>query len=200
MARTANAKPAKIDKYNKNQSNVSPFTWISIAGFFLAIIVLLIVLTPNNPEKILKAYEAYGVTTMPEDHPLYQIKYEGSLFKKGLKDIIEKEEVVIVYIGYAACPGCQTHVTPISTYFTSTGMNQYTDKVYYMDVTADIKGFEALSAAHAGFATSTPQIALFINGEMVKLYAAANADTSTSTMINRNIRNFYEDGIDLINA
>ena len=49
-----------------------------------------------------------GVTTMPEDHPLYQVTYD--LFKKGLKDILEKEEVVILYIGYAACPNCQTHV------------------------------------------------------------------------------------------
>ncbi len=199
MARSNTAKPVKVDKYNKNQNKVHPITWISIAGFFVIILAIFLIFSPTNQEKIYKAYTAMGVTTMPEDHPLYQVTYDGSLFKKGLKDILEKEEVVILYIGYAACPNCQSHVTPISTYFSSTGMNEYTDHVYYLDTTQDVKGFDALAAKYSQIVDSTPQIMVFVDGEIVKLYTPETADTSTPALINRNMRTFYEDSIALIN-
>ena len=65
MPRSSNTTSVKVDKYNQNQAKVSPLTWVAIAGFFVSIILILVLLTPNNQEKILEAYEAYGVTTMP---------------------------------------------------------------------------------------------------------------------------------------
>ncbi|HAX03442.1 MAG: hypothetical protein A2Y45_00220 [Tenericutes bacterium GWC2_34_14] len=200
MPRSSNTTSVKVDKYNQNQAKVSPLTWVAIAGFFVSIILILVLLTPNNQEKILEAYEAYGVTTMPENHPLYSLKYDGSLFKKGLEDVIADDEVVILYIGYAACPACQAHITAISTYFTSTGMNEYVDRIYYMDTSNDLNGFNALSAAFEEIVDSTPQLVIFINGEIVDIYNAQGVNPSDATAINRAIRTFYEDGIDLINA
>lgn len=199
MPRSKNTAPIKVDKYSKAQPQVSPITWISIAGFFVVILAIILIFSPNNPEKIYNAYTAYGVEGLPKDHPFYQMDYEGGFLKTGLEDLIEKEEVVILYIGYAQCTGCQAHIVPFATYFESTGMNDYTDKVYYMDVTQDGKGFEALAAKYSQIVDSTPQLIIFINGELADIYAAANADTSTTALINSNIRNFYEDAIDLIN-
>ncbi|MDY0295472.1 MAG: hypothetical protein RBQ71_06660 [Acholeplasmataceae bacterium] len=199
MPRSSNKAPIKVDKYSQAQPKVSPITWISIAGFFVVILAIIFIFSPNNQEKIYNAYTTYGVEDLPKDHPFYQVDYNGGLFKKGLEDLLEKEEVVILYIGYAQCSGCQAHIVPFATYFESTGMNEYVDKVYYMDVTQDGKGFEALAAKYAGIVDSTPQLILFINGEMADIYAAANADTSSTALINSNVRNFYEDAIDIIN-
>lgn len=198
MPRSSNSTSVKVDKYN-NQAKVPLAVWLSIAGFFVVILGLLVIFTPNNQEKIYEAYTAYGVTTMPEDHPLYQVKYEGGLFRKGLEDILADEELVVVYFGFAACPGCQAHVTPISTYFTSTGMNEYVDKVYYLDVSQETKGFDVLRAEFTEIQTTTPQIAFFMNGELVEIYVATEANAPDATQINRNIRDFYNNSIDLIN-
>lgn len=198
MPRANNSKPIKIDKY-ANSPKVPLAVWLSIAGFFVVVLTLLVIFTPNNQEKIYNAYTTYGVTTMPKDHPLYQVKYDNGLFRKGLADILEDEEVVIVYFGFAACPGCQAHVTPISTYFLSTGMNEYVDRVYYLDVSQETKGFDALRAANTEIQTTTPQMALFIDGELVEIYVATEANASNATQINRNIRDFYENSILKIN-
>jgi len=198
MPRSSNSAPVKVDKYN-NQAKVPLAVWLSIAGFFVVVLALLAIFTPNNQEKIYNAYTTFGVTTMPKDHPLYQVKYDGGLFRKGLSDILEDEEVVIVYFGFASCPGCQAHVTPISTYFTSTGMNDYVDRVYYLDVSQETKGFDTLRAEFSQIQTTTPQIALFIDGQLVEIYVATEANASNATQINRNIRDFYENSIDKIN-
>lgn len=200
MPRSSNKQAVKVDKYKQNQTQIHPITWISIAGFFVVILAIFLIFSPSNQEKTYKAYTAYGVTTMPEDHPLYQVNFKSTLFKKGLDKLIDKEDVVVLYIGYAACTSCQSHVTPISTYFTSTGMNEYVDRVYYLDPSQDTDGFYALSALYSQILESTPQIMVFIDGELVKLYTPETADTSTTAMINRNIRTFYEDAIKLIIA
>lgn len=200
MPRSSNSAPVKVDKYNQNQATIHPITWAAIGGFFVVILALLLIFSPNNQERIYNAYTAYGVTELPKDHPLYQVDYEGGLFKKGLEDIIEKDEVVVLLIGFAACPGCQSHVAPLSKYFESTGMNEYVDRIYYLDTTKDLNGFEKLAATYPEIVETTPQIILFINGELVKLYTPDQADTSTETAINRNMRDFFEDSIDLINA
>lgn len=197
MPRSSNSINVKVDKYNQNQAKVSPITWIAIGGFFVVILALLLIFSPNNPERIYNAYTAYGVTDLSKDHPLYQVSYEGGLFKKGLEDIIEKEEVVVVFIGYAACPGCQAHVAPLSKYFDSTGMGEYVDKVYYLDTTKDLEGYNSLAAKYSQIVETTPQIALIIDGELVKIYVPA--ENLTATDINRNMRTFFEDSIDLIN-
>ena len=199
MPRSSNKAPIKVDKYSQAQPKVSPITWISIAGFFVVVLALVLIFSPNNKEKIYNAYTAYGVTELSKDHPFYEANYEGGLFSKGIEDAIAKDDVVLVYIGYAACTGCQAHIVPFANYFESTGMNEYVDKIYYLDVSADTKGFEALAAKYSAIVDSTPQLVLFINGEYADIYAAANEDTSSTTKINSNVRNFYEDAIDLIN-
>lgn len=199
MPSSSKKAPIKVDKYSQTKPKVHPLTWISIAGFFVVVLLLIVIFSPSNQEKIYNAYSVYGVEDLPKDHPLYQVNYEGGLFKKGIEDLIASEEVVILYIGYAACTGCQAHVVPISTYFVSTGMNEYTDKVYYLDVSADTKGFAELATKYSEVVDSTPQIMVFINGEFADIYAAGETDSSTPTVINSNIRNFYENAIELIN-
>lgn len=200
MPRSSNTAPVKVDKYNQNQAKIHPITWAAIGGFFVVILVLVLIFSPNNQERIYNAYTAYGVTDLSKDHPLYQLDYDGSLFKKGIEDVIEKEEVVVLFVGFAACPGCQSHVAPLSSYFESTGMDEYVDRIYYLDTTKDLKGYEKLAEKYSEIVETTPQIVLFIDGELVKLYTPDQADTSTPAAINRNMRNFFEDSIDLINA
>lgn len=198
MARASKQK-VKIDKYNKSQAPIHPITWITIASIFVVILGIIIIFTPNNQEKIYNAYVANGVTTLSKDHPLKQVTYNGGLFQKGLKKIIEQEEVVVLYIGYAQCPGCQSHITPVANYFNSTGMNQYTDHVYYIDIVQDTKGFEILRSQYALIQAATPQIALFINGELVDIYNAAISNPTTPQQINAAISGFYTKAIGLIN-
>ncbi|OHE26676.1 MAG: hypothetical protein A2Z84_07880 [Tenericutes bacterium GWA2_35_7] len=69
-----------------------------------------------------------------------------------------------------------------------------------MDTSNDLNGFNALSAAFEEIVDSTPQLVIFINGEIVDIYNAQGVNPSDATAINRAIRTFYEDGIDLINA
>lgn len=198
MARASKPK-VKIDKYNRNQAPIHPITWITIASIFVVILGIIIIFSPNNQERIYNAYVANGVTTLPKDHPLKQVTYNGGLFQKGLKKIIEQEEVVILYIGYPQCPGCQSHITPVATYFKSTGMDDYTDYVYYIDVVNDTKGFETLRSNYSLIQTATPQIALFINGELVDIYNAAISNPTTTQQINAAISGFYTKAIGLIN-
>lgn len=200
MARVnKNIKKVKIDKYNQG-NKISPVTLYAILGFAVVVFALIAIFSPSNEEKIYNAYRAYGVTTLSEDHPFYQVDFDGGLFSKGVEDYIKSGEPTIVILGFAACGGCQAHITPFATYFESTGVNELVDRVYYYDVSVDQKGFAELQGMFPEIPGSTPQIILFMDGEIVEHYYATTENATDATTINRNIRDFYEAVVTAING
>ncbi len=192
-------KKVRIDKYNQG-NKISPMTYYALIGFVVVVFAIVAIFSPSNQEKIYNAYAAYGVTTLPEDHPFYQVDYNGGLFSKGVEDYIASGEPTIVILGFAACGGCQSHITPFATYFESTGVSDLVDRVYYYDVSVDQKGFAELQGMFPEIPGSTPQILLFMDGEIVEHYYATTENATNATDINRNVRDFYEAVLTAING
>lgn len=200
MARVnKNIKKVRVDKYSQG-NRISPATLYAMLGFIVVVFAIIAIFSPSNQEKIYNAYQAYGVTTLPEDHPFYQVDYDGGLFSKGVEDYITSGEPTIVVLGFASCGGCQAHITPFATYFESTGVSEFIDRVYYYDVSVDQKGFAEFQGMFPEIPGSTPQIILFMDGEIVAHYFATTENATNATDINRNVRDFYEDALELING
>jgi hypothetical protein len=187
MARQ-NSKPVKVDKYSKVEPKIHPITIISIVGFFVVIFGLLLIFQPTNKEKIQDAYALYNVE-ITDDHPFYQTDYNGGLFKKGLKKIISSDDVVVVYVGFAACPACQTHIKGFESYFSSEGMDDHVSTIYYIDPTQNQGDFIKFQEAFPQITNTTPQLLVFIDGELVTQFSPGQSTTQTD--INRSIRDFY---------
>ena len=194
MARQ-NVKKVKVDKYSKVEPKIHPITIISIVGFFVVIFGLLLIFQPSNKEKIQDAYALYNVE-LADDHPFYQVDYSGGLFKKGLKKIIGSDDVVIVYVGFAQCPACQTHIKGFASYFASEGADEYASTIYYIDPTQNQGDFIKFQEAFPQITNSTPQLLVFVDGELVRQFTPGQSTVQTE--INRNIRDFYRAVVTLI--
>jgi hypothetical protein len=198
MARTTK-KIVKIDKYTKVEPKIHPITLAAIILSIISVFVLVIVSQPSNSQTIYKAYDPYVTSEyFTEDHPFYQVTYNGSLFKNGFEKIVDKEEIVVLYLGFQTCPACQATVGPIQRYFNSTGFNEVVSKIYYINPTIDIKGATDLSADFPAIGVSTPQLIVFQNGQIIASYQyPENAD---AIQINRTIRDFFEGALTTINS
>jgi len=182
------SKAIKVDKYSKVEPKVHPITIVSIVGFFVIIFGLLLIFQPSNQEKIQDAYALYNVT-ITDDHPFYQVDYSGGLFKQGLKRIISKDDVVVVYVGFASCPACQTHIKGFESYYRSEGLDDHVSTIYYLDPTQNQGDFVKFQEAFPQISNSTPQLLVFIDGELVRQFTPGQSTVQTE--INRNIRDFY---------
>lgn len=198
MARATNTK-VKIDKYNKIEPKIHPITLAAIILSVVSVLVLMIVSQPSNSETIYNAYDPYVTSEyFTEDHPFYQLTYNGSLFKDGFKKVVEKEEIVVLYLGFETCPACQATIGPIQRYFNSTGFSDVVESIYYINPTKDTKGATDLSSAYPEIGVSTPQLIVFQNGEIIAAYQyPENAD---ATQINRSVREFFEGALVTINS
>lgn len=198
MARNTN-KTVKIDKYNKIEPKIHPITLAAIILSIVSIFVLIIVSQPSNRETVYNAYDPYVTSEyFTEDHPYYQITFNGSLFKSGFEKVLEKEEVVVLYLGFETCPACQATVGPIQRYFNSTGFSEVVEQIYYINPTRDTKGATDLTAAYPAIGVSTPQLIIFQNGEIIANYQyPENAD---ATQINRTVREFFEGALETLNS
>ncbi|MCF7931532.1 MAG: hypothetical protein K9L02_08500 [Acholeplasmataceae bacterium] len=186
------------DKYTKVEPKIHPITLISIISFFVIIVTLIFVFKPTDSTVIYKSYEPYATADFTEDHPYVTAKYDGSLFKKGLDKIIEKDEVVILYVGFAGCPSCQAHIGAFQKYYSSTGFDAYTSQIYYLNVSENPNEADALIADFPDIQATTPQLLVFHNGELIAIFEPISSEDATA--INRSVRDFYEETIDLINA
>ncbi len=182
------SKKIKVDKYSKIEPKIHPITIASIVGFFVLVFGLILIFQPSNQEKIYDAYSLYGVE-ITEDHPFYQTTYRGGLFKKGLEKIIDREDVVVVYVGFPTCPACQTHVKAFESYYQSEGLDEHVSRIYYLDPTQNQGDFENFQEAFPSILSSTPQVLIFIDGELVNIYQPGQSTQQTD--INRSIRDFY---------
>jgi len=198
MARSVKKK-VKIDKYNAVEPKIHPITLAAIILSVISVFVLVIVSQPSNSETIYNAYEPYVTSEyFTEDHPFYQITYNGSLFKDGFEKVVEKEEVVVLYLGFQTCPACQTTVGPIQRYFNSTGFSEVVNRIYYINPTVDTKGATDLTAAFPAIGVSTPQLIVFQNGEIIASYQYP--ENGDSVQINRSVREFFEGALTTINS
>ena len=105
-----------------------------IYGFLgtIGVIIALFLLTIKPNEVAI--YDAYKVTqaTLTEDHPFYEVTYNGGLFTEGIKDKIANEETFILYIGSPQCPACVQTIGQVETFFkdNTVGVNQYLDQIF----------------------------------------------------------------------
>lgn len=186
------------DKYTKVEPKISPITIISIIAFFVISISLIFILQPSNEALIYAAYEKTATSDFTEDHPYYQVTYDGSLFKKGLDTIIEKDEIVALYIGSPDCPSCQQHIGAFQKYYESENFSDYVSKIYYLNPIEDSQGMTELTSQFEEVLTVTPQFIIFQNGEVLATFEPESAEDTI--LINRSVRDFYEDVILAINA
>ncbi|MBU1141916.1 MAG: hypothetical protein KKG64_05260, partial [Firmicutes bacterium] len=130
-------------------------------------------------------------------HPFYSITYNGSLFKRGLDTIIEKNEIVALYIGFPECPSCNAHIGAFQKYFINEGFDQYVSQIYYINANTDQDGMQDLLDLYIDIATTTPQLVIFKDGVIIATFEPASADDPI--LINRSVRDFYRDAILAIN-
>lgn len=186
------------DKYTKVQPKVHPITISAIVGFFVLVIALIIVLQPSEKEVIYNQYELYATNDLTEDHPFTKVEYKSTLFKKGLDKIIPEEELVLVYIGAPSCTSCQAHIGAFQKYYESLNFSEYVDEIKYYDPSLNPTQFENFIAAYEGVAETTPQLIMFQNGEILYQFEVVSAEDTQ--LLNRSVRDFYEEVIDLLNA
>ncbi|MCD4827065.1 MAG: thioredoxin family protein [Acholeplasmataceae bacterium] len=184
------------DKYTKVKPKVHPLTISAIVGFFVIVIGIIIVLQPSNRESIYNAYSPYSTNDLTEDHPFYEVNYKSTLFNKGLKTRIEDDELVFVYIGSPDCTSCQAHIGAFQKYYESLEMSDYVDTIYYLNPGNDLDQFEDFVADYEGVAETTPQLIVFQDGEILYQFSVVSAEDTQ--LLNRSVRDFYEEVIDLL--
>jgi thiol-disulfide isomerase/thioredoxin len=191
MARNKKVKKVKVDKYSKVEPQVSKWTIIGIAGFIVVMALLVIFSMPNNQQKIYNAYKPYVTSThFTKDHPFYQLN------TRQVRSRIDKDEVFILYIGNERCQGCVAAIGAFERYFKSEGMNEEVKYIYYFVPQNDPAGTEKLMTDYPLIQDVTPQLILFINGEIVLSYQHPANPTEQS--INSAVKKFFVDGLALI--
>jgi hypothetical protein len=185
------------DKYNKVAPKVHPLTYVSIIGFLVIVFGLILALRPSNEQLIYLAYEATATSDFTEDHPFYQVQYESTLFKVGLDKIIDKDEIVLVYVGFSSCATCQKHIGAFQKYFYSQNFDELVSTIYYFNIEADQDGITEMIADFPEVTSSTPQLLVFQNGVIIKAFEVLSSEDSQA--INRSVRDFYDEAIVLIN-
>ncbi|MCK9236355.1 MAG: hypothetical protein WC225_05730 [Acholeplasmataceae bacterium] len=177
------------DKYPKIKPKVHPITISVIIGAVVLITALIIALQPSNSKRIYQSYHTSATRDFTEDHPFYEVNYKSSLFKKGLDKILDQNEVVLVYIGSPTCTSCVGHIGAFQRYYNSTNFNQYVDKIYYYSPGHSPKQFETFMSDHPLVLNQTPQLILFVDGEVAMQYQVGS--TEDSQVLLRSVRDYY---------
>ncbi|MBU1093071.1 MAG: hypothetical protein KKH01_01270 [Firmicutes bacterium] len=186
------------DKYTKVEPKIHPITIIAIVSFFVVVLAIIFIFKPSDQTVIYKAYEPYATSDFTEDHPFVTVAYDSKLFNKGLDKILSEDEIVILYIGYPTCPSCQAHIGAFEKYFYSEGFDAYANQIYYMDPNDDLDSVNLVIENYPDVEATTPQLLVFQNGELISIFTPLSSEDATA--INRSVRDFYLDAIDLINA
>ena len=184
-------------KYNALEPQVSKWTYIIIASVMVVIIGLLIILQPSNQDKIFASYDPVANDDFTEDHPFYEVSYRSSLFNQGLDKILEKEDVVFLYVGSNTCQSCVAHIGAIQKYFYSENVDEKVNQIYYYNAVKNEKDFIALFDNVTGITESTPQLLLIVDGEISLKFTVQSADNAQ--LINSSVRQFFVDALKEIN-
>ena len=191
-------KKVRIDKYSKIEPKVPVTTLVIIASFVVLITVLLVAFQPSKQELIYMSYQLVATDDFTEDHPFYKVEYKSGFlgFNPGLERIINREEIVFVYLGMPECPDCQTHIGAFEKYFYEEGIDDIVKHVYYFNPMDDMDNFDILRTNHPQILGSTPQLIVFQNGEVISVFTPIAGDEQG---IRRSVRDFYRDVLAIIN-
>lgn len=173
-------------KYQQVKPKVPKEVLFGLIGVFVILIGLFVLTLRSNEERI---FDAYSVTaaTVTEEHPFYEVSYEGSLLNDGLKDILESERLVLLYLGSPLCSFCVSTIGHVETYFYREGFDAYVDQVYYYqdnvgeDITSDR---QAMLDDIPGIARSTPQLVAFLDGEIILEYTQPQDENYARAVFN----------------
>lgn len=179
------------DKYNKVEPKVSLGILISLAAFIVVALTLILIALPSNRERIYTSYEATAnLDYFTEDHPYYEIN------ASKVEKYINRGDTFLLLISSSDCTSCQSHIGTIQRYYESTGADALLDQIYYYTPKDDAEGLNRLMELSPDILDLTPQLILFVDGEVV-LSLDANLSTTEQTK-NTNVRSFFEDAIALI--
>ena len=180
------------DKYNVVEPKVSIGIVVSIVAFIAVALILILVAIPSNSERIYAAYADTANEYFTEDHPFYEIN--GSKVER----MVDKEETFLLLISSSDCTACQSLIGTLERYFqdpekvaTVDGVkiNELFDEIYYLSPLDDPSGYADVIQNIDALVDATPQLVLFMNGEIVETYNTGGTDTQT---INAYVRDFYE--------
>lgn len=175
------------DKYNQVEPKISTGILVSIIASVVITIVLVLIALPSNSEKIYNDYVNTADDYFTEDHPYYEVK------ASKIERMIDGEETFVLFISSPDCQACQLHIGTIQRYFESTGAIDEFDMIYYLNPLKDAEGFERLVDAQDHMSSATPQMFVFVNGELTEAFDANLSTTEQSR--NTNVRTFFEDAI-----
>ncbi|MBE0700794.1 MAG: hypothetical protein IH571_03810 [Acholeplasmataceae bacterium] len=186
------------DKYTKVDPRIHPLTIASVVAFFVIIFGIIVFTTPSNEQKIYNAYTLVATNDFTEEHPFYEVNYKSGFLglNRGLTKILEKEEVVFLYIGDETCESCQLHIGAFQKYFYSEGVDEVVEHIYYFNPLMDTQSFDLLRAAYPSITATTPQIIVFKNGEYLNRFAPGSATTTQA--INSSVKNFFLDTLGML--
>jgi hypothetical protein len=181
------------DKYAKVAPKVHPLTYIGILGFIIVIVGLILIFRPTEQESIYASYASQQNIDneyFNEDHPFDQVKYKSTLFNKGLKDIIDDEEYVLLYIGRPSCAACVNNIGAFAHFYLELELDAYFDHIYYLNSEEEAKGVTALNEDYAQITDSTPQLIAFKDGEILRVITLR--EQTDRININQNVFLFYQ--------
>jgi hypothetical protein len=183
-------------KYNPLEPQVSKRTYIIIISVLVVLLALIFILAPSNKTKIYNEYKAFATDDFTNEHPYYEITYKNGLFKKGLKSVLAKEEVVLIFVSNSRCQKCVTHIGAFEKYYNQLNVDEQINKIYYYNSTKSAKDFKNFQDNVYGVSTESPQMLLYVNGEIKKRFIFD--DNTSSQSINRSVKDFYLDVLDII--
>ena len=183
------------DKYNKFKPKIPKQVKIGLIATFLFLIGLFLLTVRTNEEKI---YDSYSTTasTLTENHPFYEISYNGTIFEPGLKKILEEDELVILYIGSHFCSVCIQTIGNIEKYYFQEDMDEIFSQIFYYQ---DWVGEDAsndrndMLEAFPDIQRSTPQVIVFRNGELFFQYQSPTIQNPSPQDYARAASNFFKD-------
>ncbi|MCK9233970.1 MAG: hypothetical protein RBS76_01835 [Acholeplasmatales bacterium] len=144
------------NKYSRLKPKIKPLPFI-IMGIIVVVIAVFIIVLKPNPKK--QFYQDYNIKRVAED--------EGYLFEevtvKALKKKNNKEEKMIVYIGYSDCGNCQAEVKYYYKEFYKQNLNEDFKKIYYLNLRkVKDKDFQELANLGVTFDEQQQQINPFL--------------------------------------
>jgi len=177
-------------KYQQVKPKVPKEVLFSLIGVFVVVLGLFLLTLRTNEQRIFDAYDVTAAT-ITEEHPFYEVSYEGTLFNEGFKDILNEERLVILYLGSPLCSFCVSTIGEVEKYFYRQEFDSFLERIYYYsdfpsnDITSDR---QAMLDDFPEIERTTPQMIAFLDGEIIQEYQQPQDENYA-----RAVFNFFED-------
>lgn len=172
--------------YKNPKVTVKPLNFV-IVGLVVAIFVaVILLLQPNDQEKIYKSYKTAGTTNLVEDHVFKTIN------AKDLIKLIDSGKPVVFYFGYTGCGACVAEVGYYDVEFKAAGLESALKNIYYLNTSKMSQAnITKLETKYSIELKSTPQLMYFNDGAKV-----TSRQDNTTGQVPAQIRAFFRN-IDL---